>query len=166
MNLNSTMTWRWYQPLLLNFLILLHPRASASMPFSVIRWHHETLISKIFCCATIKRKLLDTWSIKTVLSLTGHPSDKDFSDKSDICEHDSSETLVSLLQCLLSGSVAASVIFLHSVKSKCSILWQCWARVRIDWSPTLWHPLSDKYFKKPPQRCEIFSITGPYANTE
>lgn len=57
--------------------------------------------------------------------LTGHPSDNDFSDKSEICEHDSSEMLVNLLQCLLSGSVAASVIFLHSVRSKCSMLWQC-----------------------------------------
>lgn len=36
------------QPLLLNFLIFLQPRASASTPFSVIRWHQETLTSRIF----------------------------------------------------------------------------------------------------------------------
>jgi hypothetical protein len=62
---------------------------------------------------------------KSFRVLTGHPSDKDFSDKSDMCEHDSSEMLDNLLQCLLSGTVAASEIFLHSAKSKCSMLWQC-----------------------------------------
>lgn len=64
--------------------------------------------------------------------LTGHPSDKAFIDKSVISEHDSSEIAVNLGQCLLNGSIAASVIFLHSVKSKCSMLWQCCAKVRID----------------------------------
>jgi len=49
-----------------------------------------------------------------------------------ISEHDSSEIAVNLGQCLLNGSIAASVIFLHSVKSKCSMLWQCCAKVRID----------------------------------
>lgn len=57
--------------------------------------------------------------------LTGHPSDNDFNDKSVIWEHDSSEIAANFEQCLLSGSVAESEIFLHSAKSKCSMLWQC-----------------------------------------
>lgn len=78
-----------------------------------------------------------------------------------ICEQDSREIAANLGQFLLNGSVAESVIFLHSVKSKCSIFRQCCASVRMDLSPTLWHPLSDRYFRNPPQRWEIFSITGP-----
>lgn len=146
-------------PLLLNFFILLQPRARASTPFSVIKWHHETFISKIFC--EYRRFVLKNHHVHFVRMLTGHPSESDFNDKSVIWEHDSSEIAANFEQCLLSGSVAASEILLHSVKSKCSMLWQCWANVLIDWSPTLWHPLSDKYFRKPPHRCEMFSITGP-----
>lgn len=108
-------------PLLLNFLILLQPRARASTPFSVIKLHHETLISKIFCEKSYIKKIFTF--LKDML--TGHPSDKDFNDKSVIWEHDSKEMTANFGQCLLSGSVAASEIFLQSVKSKCSMLWQC-----------------------------------------
>lgn len=69
---------------------------------------------------------------------------------------------VNLLQCLLIACVDTSVTFLQSDKSKRSILWQCCANVLSDWSPTDWQPLSDRNFKKPPHRWEIFSITGPY----
>jgi len=37
------------QPLLLNLRSLTQPRASASTPFSEIRWHQDTLISMRFC---------------------------------------------------------------------------------------------------------------------
>lgn len=142
----------------------MHPCASASIPFSVIKWHQEMLISKIFYKKKrIKIRFFKSKEIsgKRAWLLTGHPSDKAFMDKSVINEHDSNEIAVNLGQFLLNGSIAASVIFLHSVRSKCSILWQCCASVRIDWSPTLWHPFSDKYLRNPPQRCEMFSMTGP-----
>lgn len=35
-----------------------------------------------------------------------------------------------------------------------------------DWSPTDWQPRNDRYFKKPPHLCEIFSMTGPYNSRE
>lgn len=42
------------------------------------------------------------------------------------------------------------------------MLWQCSASVRIDWSPTDRHPFKDSCLRKPPQRREIFSMTGPW----
>lgn len=74
------------------------------------------------------KEILIKYFIKILLineNITGHPSDNAFNDKSDICEHDSRKIADNLKQCLLNGSSAASVIFLHSVKSKYSMLWQC-----------------------------------------
>lgn len=116
--------------------------------------------------------------------LTGQPSEIFLRLLSVTLTHDSRFIDVSFAQCLLIAWMDWSVIFLQSDKSSRSTLWQCWASVlwkrngsvslsrvvdgiefsktyRNDWSPTDWQPRNDKYFKKPPHLCEIFSMTGP-----
>lgn len=155
-------------PLPLNFFNLWQPRANASTPFSVIWWHHDTFISTKFYKEkqTNERKINKTnhQTLQFRLSHTGQPSDIAFKLISDILTHDSKLIEFNLLQCRLSACVDESVIILQSDKSKCSILWQCCASVRIDWSSTERQPLNDNDFKNPPHFNEMFSITGPCKN--
>jgi len=60
---------------------------------------------------------------------TGQPSDKYFKLLSVMLEHECKLMAVSLEQYLLMDCVDISVIFLQSDRSKCSILWQWFARV-------------------------------------
>lgn len=56
-----------------------------------------------------------------------------------------------------------SVIRLQRFRFKSSILLQCCANVRIAWSATDWHPLSESCFKNPPHLLAMFSTTTPYS---
>lgn len=121
------------QPLLLNRLNLLQPRAKASTPFSVIESHHEILISSKFWNDRRNKQNCNCWAFKCdngkVNPLTGQPSAKFFKLLSVMLIHDSKLIAVNLEQCLLIAYIAWSVTFLQSDRSNRSILWQCWASV-------------------------------------
>jgi len=93
----------------------------------------------------------------------GQPAARSFRDMSVISGHESRFSRCSLEQWLLRAAQVASEILLHWLRLSSSILGHDWARVRIELLPMLWHPLSESCLRNPPQRLEIFSITGPYA---
>lgn len=133
----------WRHPLLKKLRSSGHPLASASTPLSVSSSHHERLM----------------WVS------SGQPAARSFRDMSVISGHESRFSRWSLGQWLLRAAHVASEILLHWLRLSSSILGHDWARARIELLPMLWHPLSESCLRNPPQRLEIFSITGPYAQT-
>lgn len=63
-------------------------------------------------------------SLKIYSQLTGQPSDIYLRLLSVMFEQESRLMAVSLLQYLLMSVIELSVIFLHSDRSRCSMLWQ------------------------------------------
>lgn len=92
------------------------------------------------------------------------PAARSFRDMSVISGHESKLSRCSLEQWLLRAAQVASEILLHWLRLSSSILGHDWAKVRIELLPMLWHPFSESCLRNPPQRLEIFSITGPCAH--
>lgn len=132
----------WRHPLLRKLRSSGQPLASASTPLSVSSSHHERLM----------------WVS------SGQPAARSFRDMSVISGHESRFSRWSLGQWLLRAAHVASEILLHWLRLSSSIFGHDWARVRIELLPMLWHPLSESCLRNPPQRLEIFSITGPCAH--
>ena len=128
------------QPLLKKLRSSGHPRANASTPLSVSNSHQDRLM-----CVR-----------------SGQPSEISLSAKSVISGHESKFSRCNFGQWLLRAAHVASEIFLHWLRLSSSIFGHDCARVRIEMLPILWHPRSDNWRRKPPQRLEIFSITGPW----